>query len=55
MIIIELIGSGATFGYDETAIQKKLELHGFAPYVYEPFARNWWNPMAYQSTITCYT
>ncbi len=31
VIIIELIGSGTTFGYDETAIQKKLVLHGFTP------------------------
>ena len=39
VIIIELIGSGTTFGFDEKAIHIKLVSHGFAPFTYEPFTR----------------
>jgi FkbM family methyltransferase len=38
-IIIELADSGRRYGHDEGAIRRKLEMHGFATYGYEPLAR----------------
>ena len=38
-IIIELIGGGASFGFDEKTIHTKLIDHGFSPFSYDPFSR----------------
>ncbi|HEX3385636.1 MAG TPA: FkbM family methyltransferase [Mucilaginibacter sp.] len=38
-IIIELNGSGGRYGYDEEDIHQLILSKGFAPYDYEPFAR----------------
>lgn len=39
-IIIELMGSGERYGYDESKIHEKLISLGFVPYAYKPFERN---------------
>ncbi len=39
-IIIELNGSGANYGFDETWIHQELVKNGFTPCVYEPFSRS---------------
>ncbi|MEO6456053.1 MAG: FkbM family methyltransferase [Ginsengibacter sp.] len=39
-IIIELNGSGSRYSYDENNIHHKLVLHGFQPYLYDPFKRD---------------
>lgn len=39
VIIIELIGSGESFGFDEKDIHDKLVLNGFKPFAYDPFKR----------------
>lgn len=38
-IIIELIGSGQHYGFDEEKIHQQLLSSGFLPYVYDPFKR----------------
>lgn len=38
-IIIELIGGGGRYGYDENKIHEKLLSHSFKPYSYNPIAR----------------
>ena len=39
VIIIELNGSGARYGFDEETIHNKLVKVGFSPYSYDPFTR----------------
>jgi FkbM family methyltransferase len=38
-LIVELNGTGTTFGYDDAQIHSLLVSYGFAPYSYEPFTR----------------
>lgn len=38
-IVMETNGSGAAYGFDESALIAKLEGHGFAAYSYDPVAR----------------
>lgn len=38
-LIIELNGSGKRYGYNEDAIHKKMIMHDFLPYSYDPFSR----------------
>ena len=38
-VIIELIGGGKRYGFDEDNIRRQLTGHGFAPYTYSPFDR----------------
>lgn len=39
-ILIELNGSGARYGFDESHILGRLAAHGFSPYSYSPFTRD---------------
>ena len=38
-LIIELNGSGVRYGFDETALRRRIEAAGFRPHAYEPFTR----------------
>jgi FkbM family methyltransferase len=40
VIIIELVGLGTRYGFDESDIQDILEVHGFVKYDYNPFTRD---------------
>ena len=39
VIIVELNGSGARYGFDEGSIRQKVHDYGFRPYGYEPMHR----------------
>ncbi|HEY1691512.1 MAG TPA: FkbM family methyltransferase [Polyangiaceae bacterium] len=45
-LIVELNGSGARYGFDESSLRQHIESFGFEPYQYEPFARTLreWDP-----------
>lgn len=38
-VVMELNGSGARYGYDETEILKLMRDHGFETFSYDPFSR----------------
>jgi FkbM family methyltransferase len=39
-IIVELNGSGTRYGFDERALERRIESFGFRPYEYDPFTRS---------------
>ena len=53
-IIIELNGSGARYGFDESKIHSELLENGFKPYGYEPFTRNLYSLPSYGHNNTIY-
>lgn len=54
VIIIELNGSGSTFGFDESLIHENLVENGFSPYEYNPFKRKLQELNIYGSENTIY-